>query len=345
MPFVWFLTNKDKCSLATVVTLLLHHLDALDSHLATLRPGWVPLVSGLPELRRSSCARIHPWLPLDAVCEPTIGTANRDIEDKIEILVKWSAIPTSRAPRVNKFCAVTIADREVAFGPEWLAEADIHDLKKTSVNVGEDVFFGPLNTESVETGSVCGVKSLALDVVTPVAIIGGVRPPMQGAANNVVTTLRVGVVVAARLCNVDFTRFGPRSIGVVHWQHPDGWPQPISARELCFHFNAAILDRFSTPGTETCRLNRVDNGSIGSVCDCDTVGPNGRGATAIGQEVDDSVFLDQACVLQSGLKNELAVLDESIFFGISGLFELAVTFIKGQIQLSFEGLIRCWTYP
>ena len=114
--------------------------------------------------------------------------------------------------------------------PEWFVELSIHYLKKTSVDIREDVFFGPFDAECVPIFGIRGMKCLALDVVAPPAIIGGVGTKMKGAADDVITALAKGVIVATRFHDVNLARSWPLAIFTLSWKHPDGWPQPITAR-------------------------------------------------------------------------------------------------------------------
>jgi hypothetical protein len=54
-----------------------------------------------------------------------------------------------------------------------------------------------LDTERVEAGSISGMEGLALNVVLPPAIVVSVRAKVKRARRDVVSTLLVGVVVAA----------------------------------------------------------------------------------------------------------------------------------------------------
>ena len=117
---------------------------------------------------------------------------------------------------------------EISSGPERLIEIRIQDLEEPRVDVGEEVFFGPLDAESVEARAVRGVQGLALDVRAPPCIIGGVGAPVQGAADDVIAALLVGVVVPSGLGDVDLATLGPLPIHGIFGQHPDGGPEPVT---------------------------------------------------------------------------------------------------------------------
>ena len=71
------------------------HLDRLDGHAPPRqigRPGWIPRVSGLPELQSGVVGPVFPWLVIDVVCKVAIGTAYSHVEDQIELLVKGPTI-------------------------------------------------------------------------------------------------------------------------------------------------------------------------------------------------------------------------------------------------------------
>lgn len=105
-----------------------------------------------------------------------------------------------------------------------------------------------LKTEGVVAVGVRGVESLAFDVVAPPTIIVGVWTKVQSAGGNIVTALSVGVIVAARFHNVNFTRARPVTVDAVLGQHPDGGPKPVTSRQLGLDLDAAILDG----GTKFC---------------------------------------------------------------------------------------------
>jgi len=303
----------------------LPHLDALDLELTTLLPGWVPGVSGVPELKRGIGGGVDPRLAIDVVLEPTVGTTNSDVEDEVKVLVERSGVATA-SPWVLERGTVAGGRWEVALGPEWLVEIDVHDLKKTGVDVGKDVLLRPLNTESVETSSVGGVESSTLDVVAVPAILGRNWTPVKSGRNNVVTTLRVGVVVTTGLHDINLTGTRPCTVDGVGWQHPDGRPEPVTSWKLGLDLDTTVLDVGAELGVDTAGLDWVDNGTVGGVGNGDTVGVKGGRARAIGQKVDvGTVSLDELLVLKSWLDNEHAVLDKDVLVSVCGLLELSVS--------------------
>jgi len=317
--------KDEKSCLAAVVALLLPHLDALDLHLTTLLPGWIPLVAGVPELKRSVGSSVNPWLAVDVVLEPSVGATDSDVEDKVEVLVERSRVGTA-SPWVLEGSTVAGGRWEVALGPEWLVEVDVHDLEKTGVDVGENVLLGPLNSESVKASSVGGVKGSTLYVVAVPAILRLHWAPVESRGDNVVTTLWVGVVVTTRLHDVNLTGARPWTVDGVGWQHPDGGPEPVTSWELRLDLDTSILDVSTELGVDATRLDWVDNGTVGGVgCD-DTVGVEGRGARAIGQKVDvGTLGLDELCVLKSWLDNEHAVLNVDVLVSVGGDLKLSVS--------------------
>lgn len=316
--------------LAAVVALLLPHLDTLDGHLSVLLPCGQPLLAGVPEVTLGSWAGVNPWLALNTVLEPTVGATNSDVEDEVEILVEGSGVYASLAPWVDETSAVGVRDREVALLPEWLVEVDVHDLKETSVDVREDVLLAPFETESVETRAVSSVESLTLDVVLVPAVVVGIRTPVKSGRDDVVAALRVGVVVTARLNNVDLTRRRPWAVGVVNRQHPNGWPEPVTGRQLSLDFDTAVLDGGAGLGVDTSRFDRVDNSTVGGVGDRNAVRPFLDRAAAILEKVDNAVFVDKVLVLQSRLDDEHAVLDKGVLVGVGSFLELTVAVMISQ---------------
>jgi len=268
------MTESVTGSLAAVVALLLPHLDALDGHLAVLLPGWLPLVTGVPEVALGGCGGIDPRLARNTVVEPSVCAADCDVDDEVKVLVKGSVVAASGSPWVDESGAVRVGGGEVALGPERLGEANIHDLEKTSVNVSENVLGGPLYTVGVCLLGPRGVESLALVVVLVPTVVVRIGAPVKSAADNVVATLRVSVVVATRFDNINFTGCGPSAVGVVDGQHPDGGPKPISIRKDCLYLDTSKLDGCSFLGADAARLYRVDDGAVRGVGDSNAVRPD-----------------------------------------------------------------------
>jgi hypothetical protein len=324
------LLHKASCtstlSLATVVTRLLPHLDTLDLHLAVLLPCRVPLLLSLPEVLLGSLRAIEPRLVRLAVLKPTVSSTNSDVDDEVEVLVKGRGVAASRSPGVIQTRTVAVSKGEVAVLEKWLVKVRVHDLKKTSVDVCEDVVLGPLDTEGVVTSGVGRVQGLALDVVTPPAIVAGVRAEVQSTGCDVVSALCIGVVISARLHDVDLTGSRPVAINVVLGQHPNRGPEPVALGKLSLHLNAAVLDRSTELGVDATGLDRVDDCTIGGVGDGDTVGELSTSAAAATQ-IDDVVIVDQALILKSRLDNKNAILEEDVLVSVGGLLKLPVTVI------------------
>lgn len=108
-------------------------------------------------------------------------------------------------PVVHKFGSVAVGLGETSTLPEGLVEVSVENLEKVAVDPGENVLLGPFETVSVLLSSVGGVKSGPLHVGAPPCIVGWVRTPVKSRGYDVVSTLLVGVVVAARLANIDLT--------------------------------------------------------------------------------------------------------------------------------------------
>lgn len=160
------------------MALLLPDLDSLDNELSIRLPGRLPLSTTLPELLLSVGGKVDPWLAVETITEPTVGTTDSDVDDEEEVLVEWSGLG-SGSPGVDQGSTIVSGGGEVSSLPESSVEVDVHDLEKTSVNVREDVPLGPFDTKGVETLCVGGVESLTLDVVAEPAISRRHRTPVQ----------------------------------------------------------------------------------------------------------------------------------------------------------------------
>ena len=107
----------------------------------------------------------------------------------------------------------------------------------------------------------------------------------------------VAVVVAARLCNINLSRFRPLPIHRVNGHQPDGGPQPISRGKCGCDFNTTILYCGTLFGVDPTRLDRVDDRSVGKVGDSMTVGPDVRGANTLLLQIEDVVGVDEVGIL------------------------------------------------
>ena len=229
------------------------------------------MVAGVPELLLRGGGLVDPGLAVDAVLEPAVGAADGDVEDEVEVLVEGGGVAAGLAPRIDDAGAVGVGEGEVPLLPERLVEVGVEDLQEAGVDVGEDVLFAPLDAEGVRGGGEGGVQGVALHVGAPPRVVVGVRAPVQRTRHDVVAALGVGVVVPARLADVDLARFGPWAVDAVDGQHPDGGPEPVTLGQRGGDLNASVLDRSTLLGVDSSRLDRVDNGPVGHVGHGDTV--------------------------------------------------------------------------
>ena len=255
--------------------------------------------------------------------EPAVRSTNSDIENEIKVLIKWTLI-SSGIPWVNETGAIRVGEREVASLPERLIEVGVEDLQETGVDVGEEILLAPFKTESVGSGGEGGVKSIALNIRSPPRIVGRIGAPVQRAGDNVVTSLCVGVIIAAGLNNVDLARCGPWSIDGIVWQHPDCRPQPVAGRESSSDFNTTVFDGSAFLGVDTTRLDRVDDGSVGDVGGSNAVGMDARSTDTSLGEVENVISFDELRILKSWFDNQFAALNENVFVCDCGFFELTV---------------------
>lgn len=88
-----------------------------------------------------------------------------------------------------------------------------------------------------------------------------VLTPVQRTGVRIPPAFRISVIVSSALHNINFSRGGPRAVGVILWHHPNGRPQPIANGKLSSNLDSPILDALFALCCQTCRLNRRDNGS------------------------------------------------------------------------------------
>jgi hypothetical protein len=142
-----------------------------------------------------------------------------------------------------------------------------------------------LQAKRVEASSIRGMKSLALDVVAPPAIVVCVGTKVQRAGGDVVAALCVCEVVPAGFHDVNLARARPLSVDVVSRQHPDRRPKPVASRELGSHLDATKLDGRTQLGVDATRPHGVDECAIGCVGGCKAVCPLGTGTALVADVV------------------------------------------------------------
>lgn len=165
-------SGKWRTLLVLISITLLPHLDLADLHLSLLLPSRIPRVSRIPEISARRWGSVHPRLATLSILEPSIGTTNSNVHDKVEFLIEWSLLATGLGPDILKTGSVGVGKWELTALPEWLVEIGVKDLEETGVDVGEEILLGPFETEFVLGVGVGGVESRSLDVGSPPCIIG-----------------------------------------------------------------------------------------------------------------------------------------------------------------------------
>ena len=84
----------------------------------------------------------------------------------------------------------------------------------------------------------------------PIAIILLIGTPVKSTSDDVVAAGRICVVIASRLGNINFARCGPRSKGIVDWQHPDCGPKPITHGHCSYNFNTTVFNGCAFEGID-----------------------------------------------------------------------------------------------
>ena len=153
---------------------LLPHLYLLHNHLR-LFPSGKPLIFSINEIFGGCSGLINPRFPTLSILKPAIRATHGDIQDEIEFLIKGCIDATCRPRVLDTGTVGSGGDLELASGPEILNERTVEDLQKAGIDVGEEIFFGPLDAESVLGGREGGVEGVALDVgaIPGVAGLGG----------------------------------------------------------------------------------------------------------------------------------------------------------------------------
>lgn len=210
---------KEGLFVILVAIALLPHLNLANFHLASswFGPSWIPDVALRPEVSPGSGRAVEPWLTTLSILEPTIGSSNSDVDDEVELLIKRRLITAGLTPYVLQTGSVAVGKRKSSALPERFVEIGVQDLEKTSVDIGEEVLLGPFEAECVFFLGVCSVKSASLHVGAPPSIVCWVGTPVKSGRDDVVSSLCIGVVVSARLSDINLSRQWPRSVGGIHW--------------------------------------------------------------------------------------------------------------------------------
>lgn len=154
--------------------------------------------------------------------------------------------------------------------------------------------------------------------------------------------MSIGVVISSRLDNVDLARSRPGPIHIVHRQHPDGRPKPVTLWQLGCDLNPTVFDGCTFLGIDTAGFGRLDNGTVGNVRGRDAISDYGRGTGSISRQVDDSVCFDKCSILQGWLDDKLSILDVYVLVCGCGLLELSVA--AGMLAAGVEQG-RIFAYP
>lgn len=171
-------------------------------------------------------------------------------------------------------------------------------------------------------GRISRVQSGELLVGAIPAVIGGVGAPVESAGDDVVAALRVGVVVASGLDNVDFAGCGPGAVFVVDGEEPDGRPEPVAFGHLGNHLDSTVPDRGSLFRIDAAGLDRWHDGTVGDVGGRIAVIELFGCAANQGQVV---VGGDEFFVLKGRFDEEFAILYVNIFLRVGCLVEQAIT--------------------
>jgi len=132
-------------------------------------------------------------------------------------------------------------------------------------------------------------------------------------------------IIPPTLNNINLATPWPIPIHILHGQHPNRRPQPITCRHLRSHLHATVLDRGAADGIDTSGFYWGNDTAVVGVCDCDAAGPDVGGGCAGVAHVERVVVVDERGVLEGGFDVELAVLDEDVFFVVGRDFEFVVT--------------------
>lgn len=85
------------------------------------------------------------------------------------------------------------------------------------------------------------------------------RAPVERRPDVVAALRGIRRGVPPALHDVDLAACRPRAIRIVHGQHPNSRPQPVTPRQPCADIHASILDRRTVYRREARRLHRVDD--------------------------------------------------------------------------------------
>jgi len=134
------------------------HLYIVNYHASVFdvcRPGGIPLRYVLYKIACWTLGVIKPGLVALAFREPPRRPANRDVQDKIEILIKGRGV-RAIYPRVHErgdAGAIENGRREIAALEERLVETQVKEGVQPRVYIDADEFGRPFQSVGVEAGT------------------------------------------------------------------------------------------------------------------------------------------------------------------------------------------------
>lgn len=220
--------------------------------------------------------------------EPSVGAADRHVEDQKEILIKRRIAPPSNPgvldqSRVDESLfplpSLPHSIRQPFFP---LLKAHKQDMLQPGIHIRIQIIAAPLQAKRVIRFREIGSPDLATGGGAPEGVEHGSRTPVESRGVGVPTAERVGVSVAACFGDVDFSGFGPfavfgffghhpGSVSCIHMTAatgnilPDGWPQPVSDRHLSNNFHASILNKLLPLRTQSRTSHRRQSISLAPI--------------------------------------------------------------------------------
>jgi len=174
-----------------------------------------------PEVPDGKVTSIHPRLVSLTIKEPPILRTDRDVEDKIELLIKRRIFTTVLPRIIIQRSVLRSQRRKTTLLPQRVIfiELRVVDLLEAAIEVHEDVVLGPLKTEGVEASGEVAAAQERGAVRADVAVVLVRGAPVHGRGHEV-ATFGVLVAVAAELGDVDFAGARPCAVDVVLGHHP-----------------------------------------------------------------------------------------------------------------------------
>jgi hypothetical protein len=158
------------------------------------------------------------------VLEVSICSSYGNVQNEVEILIKWGILVASLAPRIMQSTVVDNRLPKVSAIPHVIVlrlKIDEENLQQPVVDVSEKVLLTPLQAICSETVAVVCAPHVVFSLGPPKGIGRSNRSPVERRANTVSSIWESCARIASAFCNVNFSICWPVAIHAILGHHPE----------------------------------------------------------------------------------------------------------------------------